>query len=164
MYFLLLCAIYYFLTGNVDYGSGPFNITFMAGMMNASFDVPIINENLFEGNETFTVTIAPSSLSNRIVKGTGCDVTVTIINDDSKFNTATKDYVFISSVVTACAINFNQSSYDVNENRGPAQIVVVACNILPADYNVIVTTRDGSANGEFEWVNITLFIFIACTF
>ena len=78
------------MTGNVDYGSGPFDVTFTAGMTNASFNVPIINENLFEGNETFTVTIVPSLLSNRIIKGTGCDVTVTIINDDSKFSTSTK--------------------------------------------------------------------------
>jgi len=57
--------------------------------------------------------------------------------------------VVISCNVIACAINFNQPSYDVNENGGSAQIIVVACNVLPADYNIMVTTRDGSASGEF---------------
>jgi len=57
--------------------------------------------------------------------------------------------VVISCNVTACAINFDQSSYDVNEDGGSVQIVVVACNMLPADYNLMVTTRDGSASGEF---------------
>ena len=59
--------------------------------------------------------------------------------------------VVISCNVIACAINFNQSLYDVNENGGSAQVVVAACNELPADYNVIVTTRNGSASGEF-WI------------
>ena len=41
---------------------------------------------MFEGNETFTVTIVPSSLPSRVVQGADCVVVVTIDDDDSKFS------------------------------------------------------------------------------
>ena len=75
----------YVITGGDDYGSGPFNVTFPAGMTSNSFDIPITDDTIFEGNETFTVTIVSSTLSTQVMEGVGCVVTVTIIDDDSKF-------------------------------------------------------------------------------
>ena len=75
----------YVITGGDDYGSGPFSVTFSAGMTSNSFDIPITDDTIFEGNETFTVTIVSSTLSTQVMEGVGCVVTVTIIDDDSKF-------------------------------------------------------------------------------
>lgn len=74
------------MIGNADFDPGPFNVSFPAQMTTASFNVPIIDDSMFEGNETFTVTIVPSTLPSRVVPGAGCVVTVTIDDDDSKFS------------------------------------------------------------------------------
>ena len=40
-----------------DYLSGPYNITFKAGNMIAPFNISIIDDNIFEIDENFTLTI-----------------------------------------------------------------------------------------------------------
>ena len=52
----------------------------------ASFDIPITDDNIFEGNEDVKVEIIGSSLSNGIVVSDPDQVTVTIVDDDSKMN------------------------------------------------------------------------------
>ena len=52
----------------------------------ASFDIPITDDNIFEGNEDVKVEIIGSSLSDGIVVGDPDQVTVTIVDDDSKMN------------------------------------------------------------------------------
>ena len=51
--------------------------------------------------------------------------------------------------LTACAVSFSQSTFSVNEDSGPARIDVVACNTLPADFDIVINTRNGSAGGMF---------------
>jgi len=68
----------------VDYNSGPCPITFPAGVTSVTFDVPIIDDNILEGNENFMLTIDQSSLPtgiNRSYPGSG---TVTIVDNDGK--------------------------------------------------------------------------------
>ena len=70
------------ITGGVDYDSGPYTVTFPAGETSVSFDVPITNDNILEGDETFTVAVDPSSLPNDVEVGDPSSATVTIVNDD----------------------------------------------------------------------------------
>ena len=71
-----------------------------------SFDVPIINDGIPEGNEDFTVTIDPSSLPNGVTPGTSNSATVTIRDDESKYITTPCAYycsgVFKLSFVHSC--------------------------------------------------------------
>ena len=68
----------------MDYGSGPYNVTFPAGTIRVPFNVPIINDTISEANETFTLTIDPSSLPTGSTVGTPGSAVVTIIDDDRK--------------------------------------------------------------------------------
>ena len=68
--------------GGVDYTSGPYTVTFLAGETNASFNVPINDDNIFEGNETFNITIA--SLPGDCSVGAVDNATVLIVDDDCK--------------------------------------------------------------------------------
>ena len=52
-------------------------------MTTASFDISIINDNIFEGNEDIKVEIIGSSLSNEIVVSDPDQATVTIVDDES---------------------------------------------------------------------------------
>ena len=70
----------------MDYVSGPYTVTFPAGMTNVPFDIPINDDNVFEGSETFMLTIDPNSLPNdvSVSVGTPDQATVTIVDNDGK--------------------------------------------------------------------------------
>ena len=55
----------------------------------------------------------------------------------------------MSSCVIACTVAFSQPNFVVNENSGQARIEVVACNLLPANSDIMISTMEGSATGEF---------------
>ena len=69
----------------MDYNSGPYFLTFDAGVTSVPFNVSINDDNIFEGNENFIFTINPSSLPPGVVVGNPRQVTVTIVDDDCKF-------------------------------------------------------------------------------
>ena len=46
----------------MDYNSGPYPVTIIAVQTTATFDVPINDDNILEGNENFMLTIHSSSL------------------------------------------------------------------------------------------------------
>ena len=68
----------------MDYTSGPYSVTFPAGITNVTFNIQIINDNMVENNETFTLAIDSSSLPTGIMVDSPRQATVTIINDDGK--------------------------------------------------------------------------------
>ena len=72
--------------GGDDYVSGPYNVTFPAGVTEVSLNVTIINDVLLEYNETFqlSININSSSLPNRVTVDNHNEVTVTIVDNDSK--------------------------------------------------------------------------------
>ena len=86
MFLLHKDNIYAHFTGGVDYNSGPYDVTFHVGETNASFDVSIINDNLLERNENFTLTIiVVNSLSRKVTTTNAiAQTTVNIIDNDSK--------------------------------------------------------------------------------
>ena len=49
----------------------------------------------------------------------------------------------------AITVSFEQSTYSVNENAGPAQPVLVLSDPLSTDITVSVYNTDGSATGEY---------------
>ena len=59
-----------------------------------------------------------------------------------------------SLFVLATIVMFNQSMYNVDEDTGPAQLVLVLSNPSSSDITVHVVTEYGSATGEY--CNITL--------
>ena len=75
IYFYIICVY----TGN-DYGSGPYTVTFHAGMTTANFFVSIIRDNIIEGNETFTVALNPLLLPSDVIVGHPAEALVIIID------------------------------------------------------------------------------------
>ena len=70
----------------MDYVSGPYTVTFPAGMTSVSFNIPINNDMIFEGDKNFMLTIDPNSPPNdvSVTVGTLDQATVTIVDNDSK--------------------------------------------------------------------------------
>ena len=75
--------IMYFIA-NDDYSPGPYEVTFMAGIINASFCVYILNDLTLEKDENFNLTINASSLPNNVSVDDPDQARVTIIDDDGK--------------------------------------------------------------------------------
>ena len=69
----------------MDYDSGPHTVTFNAGSTTATFEVPITDDNMFEGNETFMLTIDSSSLPAGITTADPDQATVTIFEEGKQF-------------------------------------------------------------------------------
>ena len=71
--------------GDVDYISGPYYATFHAGVTSVTFYISIINDNIHEGNEYFTLTIVTTSIPSRVRCGYSCMTAVTIADTSGKF-------------------------------------------------------------------------------
>ena len=56
----------------------------MAGQTRNVFNVPLNNDDYYEGNENFVVTINSSSLPSRVTPGNPSQATVTIVDNDGK--------------------------------------------------------------------------------
>ena len=68
----------------MDYTSGPYSVTFPAGVMSVPFNIPVNDDNIFEENENFTLTIS-SSLPTGVMVGNPGQARVTIVDNDCKF-------------------------------------------------------------------------------
>ena len=69
---------------NNDYDTGPYTVTIPAGENDVTFSVSITDDNIREQSETFILIIDASSLPNGVTSSDPNDVTVTIMDDDSK--------------------------------------------------------------------------------
>ena len=69
----------------MDYDSGPYNVTFSPGQINATIMISIRDDSILEvDNENFIVTINNYSSSLPITIGDPGNATVMIIDNDSK--------------------------------------------------------------------------------
>ena len=69
----------------MDYVSGPYNVTFSSGQINATIMISIIDDDVLEvDNENFMVTINNYSSSLPITIGDPGNATVMIVDNDSK--------------------------------------------------------------------------------
>ena len=69
-----------------DYESGPFSIAVIAGEIRVSYNISIINNNIFEASESFTLSINSSSLPSKVLIEPDCMLVVTIVDDDGKLH------------------------------------------------------------------------------
>ena len=67
----------------MDYTSRSYSVTFPAGVMSVPFNITINDDNIFEENENFTLTIN-SSLPTGVMVGNPGQATVTIVDNDCK--------------------------------------------------------------------------------
>ena len=138
-----------------------YTVTFSAGVNSSQLTILITDDNILEDDETFNLTVNQSSLPDGVVVGDPSQVTVTIVDDDGEcgrlYSTVNIDTVMqtlklqavlVCYISTDITVSFNQSTYMVNEDEGPAQPVLVLSNPSSTDITVIVNVTDGSANGK----------------
>ena len=69
---------------NDDYNSGPYNVTFLAGVTRVSFSVSITDDYVLEDNENFLLSIDFSVLPNNVTVDNISQATVTILDNDGE--------------------------------------------------------------------------------
>ena len=62
--------------------SGPYTVTIPVGQTTATFNVPINDDDMLEGNENFMLTVSSSSLPDGVALGTPSEATVIIMDND----------------------------------------------------------------------------------
>ena len=70
----------YYAIIDVDYTSGPYIVTFTPGDTSVAFTVTLLDDNIFERDENFTLNILPSDSFN---SGNGTAI-VTIVDNDGE--------------------------------------------------------------------------------
>ena len=66
-----------------DYALGPYNVTFITGMTVVPLSIPILDDNIVEGDESFTLMFDSSVLPGNIfADDENNHSTVVIVDDD----------------------------------------------------------------------------------
>ena len=74
-----------YVGGNIDFNSAPQTFTIFAGINGGTLNIPVINDSIVEGNETFNMSLTiPSSLCPGITTGAIISATATIIDTSSE--------------------------------------------------------------------------------
>ena len=130
---------------------------FEAGQREAVCEIKINQDSDAEGEEDFTVSIVAKdgqcvcneSLTCKIIDDPGTHV-VFVYNDSV---TAVNHFnVFFHACNSVVVVEFNQTSYSVDEDAGFAYITVVSDIPAPANFSVEVSFTDGTATGECIYV------------
>ena len=132
-------------TASNDYSSTIGTITFVDGdNTSQSFNIPILDDIVFEGNEIFSINL--SNVSGGATLGSDNSALITIIENDP--------------VPSAGSVQFNAVGYIADENipGGEITITVTRTGGSFGDISVDYATADGSANAasDYSAVNGTL--------
>ncbi|GEM_PF-1649594 len=121
-------------TAGLDYAGVAGTLQFAAGVTRQSISVPILNDGLVEGTETFQILL--SNPSGESILGTRTNALVAISSNDR-------------------GIQFEFSGYSVSEGDGAIRLAVVRDD--DGDYPVTVdyATSDGAAVQGVDYVQIT---------
>ena len=83
-YIIIICMYIKLTERNKDYAPGPFIVVFKTGITRVPFKVSLHDDNVFEDDENFTLSIEQSSLPSNINIRDPSQATVTIKDDDCK--------------------------------------------------------------------------------
>jgi len=103
-----------------------------------SFNISIFDNNTFESLESFNLEISPHAF---ILLGNPHQAVTTIRDDDSKKIISNLTYMLNMHVrFVVVIINFNQSTYTVAEDNGPAQPMLTLSN--PSIFDITIQILD----------------------
>ncbi|MCI0637439.1 MAG: hypothetical protein L0Y70_00075, partial [Gemmataceae bacterium] len=111
-------------------------VTFNEDEFSKPVSIPIINDYLVEGNETFTLSLDDDPLPQNATLGSPSTGTYTIIDDDP-----------------IASLEF--SSYSVYENARKVTLRVVLNSVAAQAYSVQYYTSNGTATAGLDYIGVT---------
>ncbi len=127
-------------SAGLDYVATSGTLTFAPGDTTATVTVPLLDDDLHEGDETFTVSLSNPSSSTGLAPAIGVGTaTVTILEDDA-------------------LADFSIASVSVNHDAGSVTLTVTRLGALGGNDSIKYTTVNGTAlaGQHFTAVNGTL--------
>ena len=130
-----------------DYNNTPITVTFNQGETSKAVAIPVVNDAVFENNETIVLTL--SNPTGGATIGSQSTATLTIVNDDApqrgviSFNSATYSISEDGTAINPITL------IRTNGSDGQVTVTIVSANgtaIAPGDYDntaVVVTFADG---------------------
>ena len=142
-----LLHVHVHCVGDFDYISGSYSIIIPPEVVNVTFNISIITDNILEGDELFYLKIDSSSLPDNVTAGSLNTTSVMIVDDDRKYFNIINSFSikYINTIVIT--ITFNQSAYTTDEDSGAVQVELVSSNPSMTDITVQVNTIDITTNG-----------------
>ena len=114
-----------------DYTKVSGTLTFANGETSKTVTIPILNDGLVEGTETFNFAMDATTGASLGISRTA---TITIVDDDA-----------------APSIDFAQPNFNVNENEGTATITLRRSGNTSSPSSVTVTTSNGTAQAGADY-------------
>ena len=71
-----------------DYTMGLYNVTFPANITTRLLDIPVCNDDVFEPDESFSISVVSNSSPDNVMGGNLSQTTIVIVDDDCKFSMA----------------------------------------------------------------------------
>ena len=124
-------------TAGADYTATAGTLAFADGATTATFTVPILDDAVFEGDETFTVSL--SNAAGGATLGPQIDANILIVDNDP--------------APPAGSIQFERADYDVSENDAAATIRVSRSGGTFGEVSVDYATSDGSATAGLDYTS-----------
>ena len=119
--------------GAADFTTTSVVATFADGASTTSVNIPLTNDTIFEGDETFTATL--SAPTNGAVLGAPASTTVTILDDDAQ------------PTVTVGPASVTEG----NAGTTPMTFTIALSNATTKDVTVLVNTANGTATAGSDY-------------
>nr|NCR88478.1 hypothetical protein [Microcystis aeruginosa G13-10] len=128
-------------TAPSDYNSSPIIVNFANGETSKTVVIPIVNDTVYEANETINLTLS-NPTGGAIIRGQNTAV-VTIVNDDIE-------------------LNFSSRTYNAGENGVPAaQVTVNRAGITSVPVGVTLLLRNGTATAPDDYLDTPIAVTFA---
>jgi hypothetical protein len=118
-----------------DYTAASGTLNFASGVTSATFSITILEDTVYEANETFTVSL--SNPQGGATLGTPSTATVTIIDNDEGPG----------------ALQFSAATYSVGEGDGSLTVTVDRVGGSAGDVSVSYATADGTATAGDDYTS-----------
>jgi hypothetical protein len=122
-------------TAGVDYSATAGTLTFADGILAQSFDIPVLDDAIYEGDETVHINL--SNVTGGASLGTPASAVLTIQEDDP--------------IPPAGSLQFSAAAYQVDENAGSILISVTRSGGSFGAVTVDYTSSDGSATAGSDY-------------
>ena len=76
------------LSPHNDYTMRLYNVTFSANVTTRLLDIPVCNDEVFEPDESFSISVVSNSSPDNVMGGNLSQTTIVIVDDDCKFSMA----------------------------------------------------------------------------
>ena len=139
------------LTDVDDYNGTRITVDVPAGVLTQSFTIDIIDDDVVECDEVFSVTIE-SVTTCGVTTGDVISSNVTIIDDDGEWSYY-RVIIFLCKMFphTEAVLSLNQTEYSVSEVDGQVLVGVTLSRVTSQDVTVLVTITDGTTTGNIVY-------------